>query len=215
MNEREAHEYSWKIEMLEAMRLQAKDSNSLAAKQVYINGLEFELEAALASQEMTNWEYYQDLLKQNGFDGITDLLAQYKKLQVASQELVGWQLVPIEPTKQMIDAYLKTGLAQTFYHDAYKAMLNAAPSPEQAKQEPVYQVQVTVELWNDVSKELYDNWRIPDQCRILYKSPPNQAALIAELVDALETCEIIINETRTFDATLVEEARAKAKGIGQ
>jgi hypothetical protein len=93
-----------------------------------------------------------------------------------------WKLVPIEPTEQMIDAYLKTGLAQTFYHDAYKAMLNAAPSPEQAKQEPVYQVGVgygSTTTWYDKSKQEYDEITIVErvQKRVLYTSPQVQADL--------------------------------------
>jgi len=40
-----------------------------------------------------------------------------------------WKLVPIEPTDEMIEAYLKSGYAQCFFLDAYKAMLNAAPTP--------------------------------------------------------------------------------------
>jgi hypothetical protein len=106
-----------------------------------------------------------------------------------------WKLVPIEPTEQMIDAYLKTGLAQTFYHDAYKAMLNAAPSPEQASQEPVYQIKVSEHIWEDVEAENVNEIAKHVEVRTLYTSPPNlQAKLdkanaeIARLRKALETC---------------------------
>lgn len=35
-----------------------------------------------AKRARADWNYYQDLLKQNGFEGITDLLTKYHELQL-------------------------------------------------------------------------------------------------------------------------------------
>ena len=41
----------------------------------------------------------------------------------------GWRLVPIEPTKEMVDAHI-SGMQSAGFSRAYREMLAAAPMPE-------------------------------------------------------------------------------------
>ena len=63
------------------------------------------------------------------------LIADNERLmQIAAQEVskcvpVGWSLVPIEPTREMLDAYVKNGARFNSARSDWAAMLAAAPQP--------------------------------------------------------------------------------------
>lgn len=62
---------------------------------------------------------------------------QQVRAMVAAQAAPGWQLVPVEPTKEMLDAYVNlAGRFQSGRSD-WEAMVAAAPTPPAQERKPL------------------------------------------------------------------------------
>lgn len=74
-------------------------------------------------------------LKELGDDNTICKVSWDERVEMARELLAlrkaheGWQLVPVEPTQQMIDAHTE-GMISGGASKAYRAMLAAAPEPE-------------------------------------------------------------------------------------
>ena len=105
-----------------------------------------ELEAQLAEKSIKVERLREmNLIAMKRVDGMLDRDLELSRLQSLMSE--GWQLVPVEPTPEMILAgvaaqaeklkrYALGGSLHPIDHgmpDAYRAMLAAAPSPDSAK----------------------------------------------------------------------------------
>lgn len=100
----------------------------------------------------------------------------------------GWKLVPVEPTQEMLDAYIHMQGRFSSARSDWAAMLAAAPQPpaleQQVEQEPVAVVDFTTEGWREIVDALRT---LPDGAQ-LYTRPqrerePLSTARIDELIE--------------------------------
>jgi len=99
-----------------------------------------------------DWDYYQELLKQNGFAGITDLLTKYKQLEKVQPSPAvavpdGWQMrkndsgaiilerLTVHGTVQNSSGFSKhsSSVLNSKLFDFFEAMLST-PTPPSAEQ---------------------------------------------------------------------------------
>ena len=96
---------------------------------VYMKAEIAELRAALAAAEHKTWcaEVNEDGAREH----VAELLkAQAPSAPVAREVPEGWQLVPLKPTLDMLDAELVKHPSDVFVNESlWRAMLAAAPTP--------------------------------------------------------------------------------------
>ena len=96
-----------------------------------------ELEAQLAEKSIKVERLREmNLIAMKRVDGMLDRDLELSRLQSLMSE--GWQLVPVHPTQEMVQAGLTTpyysgDMDSSIIDRVYRAMLAAAPSPDSAK----------------------------------------------------------------------------------
>ena len=145
-NEHDADCYFTKLAELEASKGSADMGLVLELREAWNRRATAQLatftsELATLSPELATQQAVQmpepELIAYRGIEPVNFYTEQQVRAMVAAMAAPGWQLVPVEPTKEMLDAYVNlAGRFQSGRSD-WEAMVAAAPTPPAQERKPL------------------------------------------------------------------------------